>query len=201
MKKDWVGNKATAFSQIGTIYKTKQTNPNRSVDFYATHPQAVRDLLRHEDFSNVWEIADGAGHICKEISHILTRHSDVVDRGCRVINNWENIDFLKYDGIWNGDIITNPPYRWGLEFARKALEIIPEGNRVAMLLKIQFLEGKKRRGFLRENPPRYVYVWSGRMTCALNGNFENITHGSPMMFSWFVWYKGYKGNPEIKWID
>ena len=34
-----------------------------------------------------------------------------------------------------GDIITNPPYKYALEFIEKALELIPEGNKVAMFFK------------------------------------------------------------------
>ena len=53
------------------------------------------------------------------------------------------IDFLSIDNLeWNGDIITNPPYKYAQEFIEKALQIIPEGNKVAMFLKIQFMEGK-----------------------------------------------------------
>jgi hypothetical protein len=198
MKKDWIGNKATAFAQIGTIYQTKRTNPNRGVDYYATPPKALEDLLQREKFERVWECADGEGHLCGVLKKygLLSKHSDLIDRGCGEI-----IDFLKWQGKWDGDIITNPPYRQALQFVLHALEIVPEGRKVAMLLKIQFLEGKQRRKLLfNDNRPIRIYVWSNRISCALNGKFDEIKHGSPMMFAWFVWEKGFKGDPVIKWF-
>jgi len=198
MQKDWTGNKATPFAQLGVIYATKQTNPERGLDYYATPPKALEDLLQREKFENVWDVADGEGHLCNVLKKygILGKHSDIVNRGCG-----EVIDFLQYEGKWNGDIITNPPYRYALQFVLKALEIIPEGRKVAMLLRIQFLEGKQRRKLLfNENPPARIYVWSDRISCALNGRFDEIKHGSPIMFAWFVWEKGFKGYPVVKWF-
>lgn len=199
MKKDWTGNKATAFAQQGVIYKTKQTNPDRGRDFYATPPKALEDLLALEKFSNVWECADGAGHLCQVLKkyNILSRHSDLIYRGC----GEGGVDFLKETKQWNGDIITNPPYRYAKEFVEKALELVPEGRKVAFLLKIQFLESKSRKELFMKNPPKKIYVWCNRITCALNGDWDNIIHESPMMFAWFVWEKGFKGDPVIKWIE
>lgn len=199
MKKDWTGNKATAFSQIGTIYATKQTDPNRGVDYYASPPQALEDLLSVERFENVWECSDGEGHLCRVLKkhNILGRHSDLIDRGC----GEGGVNFLLQKSIWNGDIITNPPYRYAQRFVEHALSIIPEKRKVAMLLKIQFLEGKSRQRLFISNPPKTIYVWASRISCALNGKFEDIKHGSPMMFAWFVWEKGLICDPVIKWLE
>ena len=60
---------------------------------------------------------------------------------------------MQYNGIFNGDIITNPPYKYAKEFVEKALEVIPKGNKVAMFLKLQFLEGKARRKMFETSPP------------------------------------------------
>ncbi len=197
MKKDWTGNKATAFSQIGTIYQTKQTNPDRGADYYASPPKALEDLLKVETFDNVWECADGEGYLCKVLKEkgILGKHTDLIDRGC----GQGGIDFL-LENEWRGDIITNPPYKYAQNFVENALRIILTGRKVAMLLKIQFLEGKNRQKLFKVNPPKKIYVWSGRISCALNGNFKNIKHGSPMMFAWFVWEKGFRGDPIVKWF-
>jgi hypothetical protein len=29
---------------------------------------------------------------------------------------------------------------------------------------------------------------------------DDFDHGSAVAYAWFVWEKGWKGNPEIKWI-
>ena len=82
----------------------------------------------------------------------------------------------------------------------KALEVIPEGNKVAMFLKLTFLEGKKRKHLFLKNPPKKVYVSSSRLYCSKNGDFEKHT-SSAVAFAWFVWEKGYKGDTIIKWIN
>lgn len=123
-------------------------------DFYATDPKAVELLLELETFAPViWEPACGEGHISK----VLAAHgyevisTDLVYRG---FGDPEPLDFLKetLDGF-EGDIITNPPYSIALEFIQKALDSVQPGRKVAMLLKIQFLEGKRRKEFYSKSPP------------------------------------------------
>lgn len=68
-----------------------------------------------------------------------------------------------------------------------------------MFLKLTFLEGQARRKLFEENPPKIVYVFSKRVKCAKNGNFENIS-SSAVAYAWFIWVKGFKGEPVIRWI-
>lgn len=51
------------------------------------------------------------------------------------------------------DIITNPPYKFAREFVEKALEVVADGQKVAMFLKLTFLEGQARRELFRRCPP------------------------------------------------
>ena len=69
-----------------------------------------------------------------------------------------------------------------------------------MLEKLQFLEGKSRKKFFLENPPKVVYVSSSRLNCAMNGDFDKY-ESSAIAYAWFVWEKGFKGDPIIKWIN
>ena len=64
------------------------------------------------------------------------------------------------------DIITNPPYKIAKEFVEHALEVITEGHKVAMFLKLTFLESKKRRELFEKYPPKVIYVSSSRLQCA-----------------------------------
>lgn len=121
---------------------------------------------------------------------------DLADRGFG-----EVADFLSAENTeWGGDIVTNPPYAFAQEFVEKALEIIPEGRKVAMFLKLTFLEGKKRAALFENYPPRTVWVSHSRLLCAKNGDFEK-SPGSATAYAWFVWEKGYKGAPEIRWFN
>lgn len=144
------------------------------------------------------------GHLAKVFDKYgkLKKASDLRDRGYGMQEDFLcnlEINFNPFY-VYEGDIVTNPPYKFALEFVQKALAIIPNGRKVCMFLRIQFLEGIERRDFFKENPPQKVYVCSGRISCAKNGKFEDFL-SSASCYAWFVWEKGYKGFPIIKWIN
>lgn len=170
-------------------------------DFYATDPRAVELLLELEAFAPViWEPACGKGHISK----VLAAHgyevisTDLVYRG---FGDPEPLDFLKetLEGF-EGDIITNPPYSMGLEFISRALESVRPGGKVAMFLKVQFLEGQKRGEFFKHTPPRTVYISRSRLACFKNGDMSQKAE-SAIAYAWYVWEKGFTGDPVIKWFN
>ena len=107
------------------------------------------------------------------------------------------VDFLQQTDVFSGDIITNPPYKYAQEFIEHALKLIPNGNKVCMFLKVQFLEGKRRRKLFEENPPKTIWVSTSRIQCGKNGIFK----GSMVAYAWYVWEKGYKGETVIKWFN
>lgn len=165
-------------------------------DFYATDPIAVEKLLEVESFNNpILECCCGEGHISEVLINngYEVRSEDLYDRGYGIPNK----DFFKREH-WYGDIITNPPYKQALEFVKHSLDVIKGNSKVAMLLRIQFLEGQERYKFFKENPPKKVYVFSKRIQCAKGGKFEKVS--SAMCFAWFIWEKGFKGEPVIRWI-
>lgn len=82
-----------------------------------------------------------------------------------------------------------------------ALDISSDGCKVAMFLKIQFLEGKARRKLFKKYPPKTVYVSSSRLRCAMNGDFEKYAKSTAVCYAWYVWVKGYTGDTVIKWIN
>lgn len=194
---DWRGDTKSIYVTLGASnHSNKERQPD---DYYATDPKALDLLLSEEQFSDrVWECACGEGHLSK----VLTQHgydvtsSDLVYRGYGT----GGVDFLECTGIWRGDIITNPPYKYALPFVKKALELISKGNRIAMFLKLQFLEGQERGEFFKTNPPKTVYVARKRLNCAMNGDFHKYP-SSAIAYAWFIWVKGYHGDPIIKWFN
>lgn len=194
--KDWTGNHVAIFATHGA---SNHSRTEREInDFYATPPEAVVKLLERESFDPyIWEPACGAGHISKVLEEYgyTVYSSDLVDRGY----GKGGIDFLATTDGWRGSIITNPPYSLAKEFVEKALEIVPAGNKVAMLLKLTFLEGIQRREMFKKYPPHKVYVFSHRINCGKNGNFNGTQ--SAVAYAWFVWTAGFNGNPIIDWID
>ena len=197
--RDWTANSKSTFATLGA---SNHTDKQREVrDFYATPDVATRKLLEQEKFSEyIWECACGARHISKVLEEYGYKviDTDVVDR-------WGNeiCDFLTTakDLRKGVSIITNPPYSKAQEFVENALKFLCEGEKCAFLLRLQFLEGIKRRKLFDTNPPKTVYVFSKRVQCCINGEFEKYKGvGSAIAYAWFVWQKGYKGDTIIKWI-
>jgi hypothetical protein len=149
----------------------------------------------------IWECACGEGHLAKvfqEAGHEVIS-TDLIYRG---FGDAEPLDFL-IDTLddFEGDIKTNPPYKHALQFIETALDSVKEGRKVAMFLKLTFLEGKARRKFFENNPPKTVYVSSSRLNCAMNGDFDTYKSNNAICYAWFVWVKGWKGDTVVKWIN
>jgi len=193
-------------------------NPNaerEKNDFYTTDPRALKlfikkleeDGIKLHDY--IWEPACGMGHlseVLKEKGHRVLS-TDIVDSGYNYKNKdigmtRPSMDFLEYDkdDEFRGDILTNPPFKLAEKFVEQGIELLEEGNRLYLFLKIQFLEGQKRKELFKKYPPKYVYVYSARQLCCKNGEFEKYT-STTQCYAWYVWEKGYKENiTYLKWI-
>jgi len=182
-------------------------NPSRGRvenDFYATPTEATKALLKVEKIIYpAWEPACGAGHISKLIANPSLLSTDLVPREYF----GETVDFLAdyiedfLDGRKYRTIITNPPFNLFQEFAEQALRLATD--KVILFGKLQALEGQKRATFLEKSPLKAVYVFKKRINPMRNGK-DTDENGkkwaSTMAFAWYVWEKGYKGEPIIKWI-
>lgn len=159
-------------------------------------------LLQIEQFDkDIWECATGENHLTNVFRQngYKVRASDLVARTEGV----EVLDFLSCTESWHGDIITNPPYKYAQEFVEKALELMQDGHKLAMFLKLTFLEGKRRRDLFERCPPKKVWVSSSRILCAKNADFERMIAGggSAAAYAWFIWEKGYSGETKIGWFN
>lgn len=197
---DWVGNGNSVYKTLGA---SNHTNKEREKDdYYATDPIAIDKLLTVERLNeNVWECACGAGHLSKRLERFgyNVKSTDLIDRGY----GKTGVDFLAQTEMFAGDILTNPPYKYAMEFVLKALELIPDGYKVFMFLKLTFLEGKTRYNELfKKFPPTSIYVFSERVLCAKNARFDEMKAGggSAVAYAWFVWQKGFRGVTEVLWI-
>ena len=187
----------TAFVTLGASNHTVLDRQEH--DFYATEPRAIELLLKEQKFSdNVWECACGQGHLSEVLKNngYNVYSTDLIDRGY----GDGVVDFLATHGQFDGDIITNPPYVIAQEFIEHALKVVTEGRKVVMFLRLAFLEGKGRKSFFQTSPLKYVYVASGRLSCARDGDFDKW-HASAIAMAWFIWEKGYKGEPTIRWFN
>lgn len=191
--KDWIGNTTSIFKTL--VASNHACHERQHEDFYATEPKATEWLCKLEQFEGrILEPACGDGHMSRVLEaagyEVVSR--DLVNRGYG-----EVADFLAIDNLaWDGNIVTNPPYKYAQQFVEKALSIIPEGK----FLKLTFLEGKARRTLFRSTPPVRVWVSSSRLKCAMNGDFDKYG-SSAAAYAWFVWEKGYKGETTVKWFN
>ena len=196
--KDWIGNSKAIYTTLGASNHTDKEREEN--DYYATDPSAIDWLLEGgaKLSHNLWECACGEGHLSKRLLELgyNVKSTDLLYRGFGA----GGVDFLQQSSAFNGDIITNPPYKYALDFVKHALDISADGKKIFMFLKLQFLEGKARRSLFDTKQLKTVYVSSSRIKCAKNGQFENIS-SSAVAYAWFEFQKGYKSDPVIKWIN
>lgn len=168
------------------------------LDYYGTDPRSTRALLEVEQFCHlVWEPCAGHHLMANELLNAgyAVKMSDIAEYEG---HEHEIIDFFEYTGGWDGDIVTNPPYNLSTDFAVKALNILQPGKKLAMFLRLQYLEGTGRyEKVFKENPPKTIYVFINRQT---SSKVDDFTVGSAVAYCWYVWEKGYKGCPSIKWL-
>ena len=177
-------------------------------DFYATNPKAVTMLMdaygKFENF-DILEPCVGQGHIAEVIKQLHKNNRidciDIVNRG---YPDTITSDFLttqidkKYDCV-----ITNPPFSLAQEFIEKSFTVLKRNGIICMFLKIQFLEGVKRKEFFEKYPPKYIYVFRQRMATWNNGNATDSNGkrwATTMCHAWFIWENNYKGEPIIRWL-
>lgn len=177
-------------------------------DFYATDSYAIvkmADKLKEIGISKkVWECACGNGCLSKPLKKLgyEVLSTDLVDRGYGEVE-----DFLSSDRHFEGDIVTNPPFKIAPEFIEKSMQLLSNGHKAMFLLKIQFLETPKRAKLFERCGLKEVVVNSERICCAMNGDFDlyfkkknNKYIGGTQLYAWFVFEKGYKGNATISFV-
>lgn len=159
--------------------------PREANDFYKTPPHCTRALLAVETFPGaVWEPACGDGAISRVLEsagHEVVS-SDLIDRGYGHTGR----NFLAETRLAAWFIVTNPPYRFADEFVLHALTLGAE--KVAMLLRLAWLEGeRRRRKVFADRPPQRVWVFSGRPTLWNGADPNARSTGGAISYAWFVW--------------
>lgn len=197
-KKDWTGNQKSLFVTIGASnHSDKEREEN---DFYATDPKAIDCLKEKIDLPHVvLEPSCGAGHLSKrleELGHKVYSY-DKIDRGYGEVQDYFFMEEMPDDCEC---VITNPPYKQATEFVLKSLDLLPDGGLCCMFLKTTFLEGLQRWEKIYCNyPPVKVLQFVRRIECAKNGQFGKNT--STVAYAWFIWRKGFTGQPTIEWVN
>lgn len=166
-------------------------------DFYATPRSSIEQLLGVESFDGpVWEPACGDGAISRVLQEkgYEVTSTDLIERGY----GKGGIDFLMEYKPLAENIVTNPPFKLGTEFAGHALHLVR--RKVAMLLKVGFLEGPTRE-VLHMSLAR-VWVMRRRVTFLKGGKEFSRSNGKGGIhaYAWFVWDKSHSGPVTLGWL-
>jgi hypothetical protein len=175
----------------------------RGNDCYETPAVAVEALLRVEPIPHrIWESAAGRGAIARVLrdhGHAVIA-SDIADYGFPL--HFQR-DFLAETAVPAGveAIVTNPPYGIANEFVAHAIRLCPI---VVMLLRWSFYESVRRSPILDEAGLRRMLLFSKRLPMMHRDGWQGPKASSAVPFAWFIWTRGYRGEPttrRISWED
>lgn len=184
----------------------QRTESLDSLDDFPTPRWATRALIEEvfgeESFEGLscWEPTCGRGYMASTLAEYFrtVRSSDVHD-----YSYGEIFDFLSISAEtatphdcpdW---IVTNPPFRLGEEFVRRALQLAKSG--VAMLVRTGFIEGAGRyERLFRDRPPSCVAQFVERVPI-LRGRVDPRA-STATGYCWLIWQTGAAVPTRLAWI-
>lgn len=212
MKKDWNGNSRAITAQKG-LKADHTTKGRENNDFYATDPIAIdvlfqesilkdMGILYHSDI--IWECAAGAGNLSDRLTELgfVVYATDLIDRGSNRVK--PGVDFLQCTELPCdcNIILTNPPFKYATEFAQKALELLPDGGFYIAFMNISYIAGQKRYNSIYKNGSlKYFCPFVKRVECWRNNDKEQYGGRAMVDFAWYIFKKGYRGMPNLIWLD
>lgn len=175
----------------------------RRPDFHPTPRVGIEALLGVETLSPVvWEPACGDGAISKVLEDA---GHDVLSTD---LNDWgygqPGIDFLMCAATGIApekpfDIVTNPPFKLAEEFVETAMTCGPE--KLCLLLRLNWLEGQRRKELFSRHPLARVWVFSKRLPMMHRHDHPTrVQSSSAIAFAWFVWDRAHDGPPTLGWV-
>ncbi len=163
-------------------------------DFYPTPAALVRPMLAMEKFEGlVWECACGDGAISRFFGSDRCVSTDLVDRGY----GGSGVNFLAQEKLLAPNIVTNPPFKLWLPFARHAHTL--GARKVVLFSRLLTLEGKANSAMMRETGLTRILISAGRVNILPPGAIDK-GHNGTTAYAWYVWERGHVGDPTIKWF-
>jgi hypothetical protein len=190
----------TALATVDSAVRQVQRERDKH-DFYVEPAWAVEALLNVEGFQGeVYDPACGTGtivEVCKKRG-LDAWGTDLIARGyvpCVQTDFSKPVPDDCHDNVQN--IVCNPPFRHAEVFIQNAL--LRAKFKVAMLLRLSFLEGQKRRALFEKSPLARVWVFSRRVSMPPGGQ-DIPAKGGAVAFCWLVWDHHWRGPPQIGWL-
>lgn len=169
---------------------TNRGSKRIEADFYSTPINTINKFLESYRLKDgiILEPCAGDGNFIKAIrgfgytNYIIAneiRHEEI--NGLNQLSDKVYIeDFLENKiNEYPRTIITNPPYSLAEQFIRKCKDQFPKSE-VIMLLRLAFLESKKRYDFWQQYPVNKLYILSQRPSFTGKGTDATA-------YAWFVW--------------
>lgn len=122
--------------------------------------------------------------------------TDLRDRGFGT----PGVDFLTAPRLRVANVITNPPFKLAEAFAVRALTVATQ--KVALLVRLTWLESERRRALFQGTPLARVWVFSRRIVIHRAGYAVKSPsgYGGMTAYAWFVWAHGHAGPPTLGWL-
>lgn len=183
---------------VGPRVEAPTSGKRRPLDDYPTPEWVIRAISPHVAGKVVLDPCCGSGAILDvfrergaevvgiEVSE--ARAAEARAKGHEVIV----ADALAVEWPRADLIITNPPFSLAQEFAEKALSSVATGGTIALLLRLGFLESKRRLAFHRAHGSS-VYVLASRPSFTGNGGCDKTAYG------WFLW--GQRHSRTLHFLD
>ena len=120
-------------------------------------------------------------------------NTDLFDRGFGEIG----VDFLECTDVFEGNIITNPPFSLLNEFIIKGLELA--SNKLYIFGRIQTVESIGRwKNIFKENKPVWICPFVKRIKCYTT---SHEIKSSAVCYAWFIWdNKVDNEDTKVKWL-
>ena len=139
----------------------------------------------------------GGGSLSKELIRLgydVPLSTDLYDRNYGI----SGIDFLHQTEVFEGNIITNPPFKQLTEFILKGLELT--SNKLYIFARIQTLESIGRwDNIFKHYKPFLVCPFVKRIPCYPLGKTKK--YGSAISYAWFIWdINNLNVDPIVKWL-
>lgn len=187
----------STFATMGASTHSKY--PREENDYYATDPLAVTLLDKHDLLDKdvtYWECACGDGALSKELMRLgytVSKNTDLFDRGYGEIG----VDFLECTDVFDGNILTNPPFTLLDDFITKGLELA--NNKLYIFGRIQTIESVRRwNNIFKDNKPIWVCPFVKRIKCYTSSH--DIKY-SAICYAWFIWDNQTDENDtKVKWL-
>jgi hypothetical protein len=158
-------------------------------------------------YGQIWEPAVGNGamlDVLRKYTNEPVIASDLHMRPTPIGAQYtQSVQYAQHDFLHTAptyyvpNIITNPPFHSATQFLEQALHTAT--SKVALFLRLAFLESVARYELFQQHPPTTVHVFSERVSLYPANDYRET--GGSTAYAWFVWnILAPTSSAELKWI-